>query len=145
MGGPAASVHMGSIPDHAPLSVSVENQLPQDLYDAMRDFVRCHPQWDQYRLMQAALAGFLFQHGCQDRAVVRHYLDGLFRRQGQTNPQATATVGSPVGDPTLKAPFDGGHNNSALPISPLAGNPVAVRRPGSRSMPTGCAPQCPLA
>jgi hypothetical protein len=42
--------------------------------------VRVHPQWDQYRLMQAALAGFLFQHGSQDRAVARHYLDGLFRR-----------------------------------------------------------------
>ena len=34
----------------------------------------------QYRLMQSALAGFLFQHGCQERAVVRHYLNGLFRR-----------------------------------------------------------------
>jgi len=68
-------------PDHAPNSVSVENQFPEDLYDAMREFVRLHPQWDQYRLMQAALAGFLFQHGCQDRAVARHSLDGLFRRQ----------------------------------------------------------------
>jgi hypothetical protein len=91
MGRSAANVRMGSIPDHAPLSVSVENQLPQDLYDAMRDFVRRHPQWDQYRLMQAALAGFLFQHGCQDRAVVRHYLDGLFRRQGQAISQATGS------------------------------------------------------
>ncbi|MBD2423475.1 DUF2811 domain-containing protein [Cyanobium sp. FACHB-13342] len=72
---------MLQIPDHAPNSVSVENQFPEDLYDAMREFVRLHPQWDQYRLMQAALAGFLFQHGCQDRAVARHYLDGLFRRQ----------------------------------------------------------------
>ncbi|MCP9881353.1 DUF2811 domain-containing protein [Cyanobium sp. Alchichica 3B3-8F6] len=50
----------------------------------MREFVRLHPQWDQYRLMQAALAGFLFQHGCQDRVVARHYLDGLFRRQDPT-------------------------------------------------------------
>ena len=31
--------------------------------------------------MQSAVAGFLFQHGSQDRAVARHYLDGLFRRQ----------------------------------------------------------------
>ena len=72
---------MLQIPDHAPGSVSVENQFPEDLYDAMREFVRIHPQWDQYRLMQAALAGFLFQQGCPDRAVSRHYLDGLFRRQ----------------------------------------------------------------
>lgn len=26
--------------------------------------------------MQSALAGFLFQQGCQDKSVVRHYLDG---------------------------------------------------------------------
>ena len=72
---------MKQIPDHAPQFVSVENQFPEDLYDAMREFVRVHPQWDQYRLMQVALAGFLFQHGSQDRAVARHYLDGLFRRR----------------------------------------------------------------
>ena len=71
---------MSEIPDHAPATVSIENQMPLDLFDAMREFIRCHPQWDQYRLMQAALAGFLFQQGCQDRAVARHYLDGLFRR-----------------------------------------------------------------
>ena len=73
---------MKQIPDHAPQFVSVENQFPEDLYDAMREFVRVHPQWDQYRLMQAALAGFLFQQGCQEQAVVRHYLNGLFRRPG---------------------------------------------------------------
>ena len=52
---------MSEIPDHAPATVSIENQMPLDLFDAMREFIRCHPQWDQYRLMQAALAGFLFQ------------------------------------------------------------------------------------
>ena len=35
-------------------------------------------------LLQAALAGFLFQHGSQDRAVARHYLNGLFRRDPAT-------------------------------------------------------------
>lgn len=87
-GGTQAEAAMLQIPDHAPAFVSVENQFPEDLYDAMREFVRVHPQWDQYRLMQAALAGFLFQHGCPDRAVARHYLDGLFRRQ---EPDHTAT------------------------------------------------------
>ncbi len=71
---------MAPVPDHAPLYVSVVNEFPQDLYDAMRSFVETHPQWDQYRLMQVALAGFLFQQGCGGRAVARHYLDGLFRR-----------------------------------------------------------------
>lgn len=71
---------MSQIPDQAPSHVSIENQMPEDLFLAMREFIRLHPQWDQYRLMQAALAGFLFQHGCSDRAVARHYLDGLFQR-----------------------------------------------------------------
>ena len=87
-GGTQAEAAMLQISDQAPAFVSVENQFPEDLYDAMREFVRVHPQWDQYRLMQAALAGFLFQHGCPDRAVARHYLDGLFRRQ---EPDHTAT------------------------------------------------------
>ena len=76
---------MSDIPDNAPLSVSVENQFPQDLFDAMRQFISGHPEWDQYRLMQAALAGFLFQQGCQDRAVARHYLNGLFHRPAAIN------------------------------------------------------------
>ena len=63
-----------------PVHVSVENQMPEDLHHAMGVFIEEHPQWDQYRLVQAAIAGFLFQQGCKDRAVVRHYLGGLFRR-----------------------------------------------------------------
>jgi hypothetical protein len=62
--------------------VSVVNEFPEDLYEAMREFISSRPNWDQYRLLQAAVAGFLFQHGCSDRAVSRHYLDGLFQRDG---------------------------------------------------------------
>jgi hypothetical protein len=71
---------MSQIPDPVPAYVSVENQMPEELFRAMREFIRLHPQWDQYRLMLAALAGFLFQHGCSDRAVAQHYLNGLFQR-----------------------------------------------------------------
>ena len=85
-----APERMSQIPDHAPRSVSIENQFPEDLYDAMREFVRAHPQWDQYRLMQSALAGFLFQQGCQNRAVARHYLDSMFNRG----------LGAPATEPT---------------------------------------------
>jgi len=94
---------MPSIPSHAPRSVSIENQMPEDLFDAMREFIRLHPQWDQYRLMQAALAGFLFQHGAKDRAVARHYLDGLFQRDTPgvslraSDPQAGGAPGLPLG------------------------------------------------
>lgn len=80
---------MSQIPDHAPAYVSVVNELPQDLYEAMTGFIASHPQWDQYRLVQSALAGFLFQQGCKDRAVAQHYLNGLFRRD--------AAIGGPSG------------------------------------------------
>lgn len=74
-------------PDAMPIHVSVENQLPEDLYRAMGAFISEHPQWDQYRLVQAAIAGFLFQQGCKERSVVRHYLGGLFRRSTALAPE----------------------------------------------------------
>jgi Protein of unknown function (DUF2811) len=61
-------------------TISVVNDFPEDLYEALRRFVSAHPSWDQYRVMQVAVAGFLFQQGSRERAVARHYLDGLFDR-----------------------------------------------------------------
>ena len=91
---------MSQIPDHALRTVSIENQMPEDLFEAMREFIRVHPQWDQYRLMQAALAGFLFQHASHDRAVARHYLDGLFRREPVPGEQAPSRLVSDRLDPS---------------------------------------------
>jgi hypothetical protein len=59
-------------------TVSLKAEVPETLLEAMRSFIDHHPQWDQYRLVQAALAGFLVQHGSQDRAVTRCYLANLF-------------------------------------------------------------------
>ena len=52
---------MSQIPDHLPAHVSVVNEFPEDLYQAMGEFISSRPNWDQYRLLQAAVAGFLFQ------------------------------------------------------------------------------------
>jgi hypothetical protein len=71
---------MSQIPDHLPAHVSLVNEFPEDLYQAMGEYISSHPNWDQYRLLQAAVAGFLFQHGCKHKAVSGHYLDGLFHR-----------------------------------------------------------------
>ncbi len=60
-------------------TVSLEAEVPEVLFDGMREFLRSHPQWDQYRLISSALSSFLFQHGCADQGVTQHYLDGLFR------------------------------------------------------------------
>ena len=79
---------MAGAPDSMAVHVSVENQFPEDLFQAMVAFIEAHPEWDQYRLMQSAVAGFLFQQGSKDPAVVRHYLNGLFRRPGLSELQS---------------------------------------------------------
>jgi hypothetical protein len=60
--------------------VSLEAEVPEALFEGMRAFLQNRPDWDQYRVMTSALAGFLFQNGCSDRCVAQHYLNGLFMR-----------------------------------------------------------------
>lgn len=59
--------------------ISLEAEIPEALFDGMRAFIQARPDWDQYRLITSALAGFLFQHGWADGCVSQHYLNGLFR------------------------------------------------------------------
>jgi len=44
----------------------------------MKDFVLSNPTWDQYKLINSALATFLFQNGCTDNSVSEIYLNQLF-------------------------------------------------------------------
>ena len=60
--------------------VSLEAEMPEALYKGMKDFLSINPQWDQYKLISSALANFLFQNGCNDRAVTEIYLNDLFAR-----------------------------------------------------------------
>ena len=69
-------------PDAMPARVSVENQLSEDLYRAMRVLIEEPPQWDRHRLVQPAIAGVLFHQGCKNPSLVRHYFVGLFCREG---------------------------------------------------------------
>jgi hypothetical protein len=64
------------------LMVSFQTPLPGNLHAAMGQFIEQHPQWDQYRLMQAALAGFLLQNGVQQRDLTRRYISSMFGRRG---------------------------------------------------------------
>ena len=61
--------------------VSFHAEVPEVLLASMRDFIAQHPNWDQYRLFQAALAGFLVQNGLNSRGVTRCYLANLFPAQ----------------------------------------------------------------
>ncbi len=63
--------------------ISLEAEVPEALFDGMRAFLSSRPEWDQYRVITSALAGFLFQNGCGDRCVAQHYLNGLFIKPGE--------------------------------------------------------------
>ena len=60
--------------------VSFQAEMPLPLHQAMADFIERCPNWDQYRLVQAALAGFLVQNGVDSRELPRLYVGNMFRR-----------------------------------------------------------------
>ena len=60
--------------------VSLEAEIPEVLYRGLKAFIGSNPAWDQYQVMSSALAQFLFQNGCSERAVTERYLDDLFSR-----------------------------------------------------------------
>ena len=58
--------------------VSLETELSESLYETMKDFVLHNPTWDQYKLINSALATFLIQNGCTDSSVSEIYVNQLF-------------------------------------------------------------------
>ena len=58
--------------------VSLETELSETLYKTMKDFVLSNPTWDQYKVINSALATFLVQNGCTDNSVSEIYLNQLF-------------------------------------------------------------------
>ena len=57
---------------------SLETELSETLYSSMKDFVLRNPTWDQYKLINSALATFLVQNGCNDTSVTEIYINQLF-------------------------------------------------------------------
>ena len=55
-------------------NISFNFELHEPLQKAMRDFIEKHPHWDQYRIIQAAIAGFLMQNGFHNRNLTRLYI-----------------------------------------------------------------------
>ena len=58
--------------------ISFKCELQENLQIALKEFVEKHPNWDQYRILQAAIAGFLMQKGFQNRDLTRLYIGNLF-------------------------------------------------------------------
>ena len=60
--------------------ISFKCELHESLQKAMKDFIDKHPKWDQYRIIQAAIAGFLMQNGFHNRNLTRLYIGNMFSR-----------------------------------------------------------------
>ncbi len=58
--------------------ISFQTQIPKPIQEAMKVYIEKHPNWDQYRLLQAALAGFLIQNGISSRLITRLYIGNMF-------------------------------------------------------------------
>ena len=58
--------------------ISFKCDLHENLQEALSKFVEDHPNWDQYRILQAAIAGFLMQKGFQNRDLTRIYVGKMF-------------------------------------------------------------------
>ena len=73
-------VSIGSTTEEANFNnlVSIETEIPEALYNGMKEFIGANPHLDQYGVMSSAIANFLYQNGCSDRAVTEKYLNDLF-------------------------------------------------------------------
>ena len=58
--------------------ISFKFELHENLQQALNKFVEQRPNWDQYRILQAAIAGFLMQKGFQNRELTRLYVGKMF-------------------------------------------------------------------
>ncbi len=58
--------------------ISFQTEIPRSIQKAMKVYIEEHPNWDQYRLLQAALAGFLIQNGISSRLITRLYIGNMF-------------------------------------------------------------------
>ena len=59
-------------------TISFQTEIPKQIQQAMKVYIETHPNWDQYRLLQAALAGFLIQKGISSRLITRLYIGNMF-------------------------------------------------------------------
>ena len=61
--------------------ISFKCDLHENLQQAMQTFIDEHPNWDQYRIIQAAVAGFLMQKGFDNRNLTRLYVGNMLKKR----------------------------------------------------------------
>ena len=67
-----------SISNENDLLVSFVQEIPVYLKESMSAFINKHPNWDQYRLIQAAISGYLLEKGVYSREINRLYFKSMF-------------------------------------------------------------------
>ena len=75
--GEKSSIHVRNVLESED-TISFQTEIPKQIQQAMKVFIEKHPNWDQYRLLQAALAGFLIQNGISSRLITRLYIGNMF-------------------------------------------------------------------
>jgi hypothetical protein len=68
-------------------SISLLVEIPEILHESLRNYLELRPDWDQDRVITAALSLFLLQNQAESapeklnhRQASRIYLDALFKR-----------------------------------------------------------------
>ncbi|MBD2452384.1 DUF2811 domain-containing protein [Nostoc sp. FACHB-152] len=69
-------------------TVSILTEIPAPLHECLKDYLQQHPDWDENRVLTAAVSLFLLQNAQGDacgnpfgqRRVAQVYLETLFRR-----------------------------------------------------------------
>ena len=86
------TIQSKKIDQHNSISISDQNEsivsfiedVPVYLNDAMRRFIDDHPNWDQHRLMQAAISGYLLEKGVTSLEMRRFYTQSMFCKRSMS-------------------------------------------------------------
>lgn len=62
-------------------TINILAEIPEELDEMLKSYLESRPDWDQDRVLSAALSLFLMQNGETDRRAARVYLDTLFKRE----------------------------------------------------------------
>ncbi len=62
--------------------ISTNVEIPEQLDDAVTEYLESHPNWDRERFTKAAFSVFLMQNGTNCPHVNSLYLDSLFGCEG---------------------------------------------------------------
>ncbi len=58
--------------------MKIETEIPEILFNQMKDFIESSHELDQQSFIRSALNTFLYKNGCEDRRVAETYLNDVF-------------------------------------------------------------------